>query len=340
MKWNSLLQKTARKVSRKGGDRLKLFSVWGAHLMGQRYIGVFIDPILACNLRCQMCYFSDHAYRATLQGRLTAEDCDQFAANLFPHALRLQIGCGAEPSLAPDLVIRLIQLGKQYKVPFIAVVTNGNLFTSDILQEAVTAGLNELILSLHGVRKETYESLMVGAKWERFISLLESLKKLNNPPAVRLNYTMNKDNIIELSALPDLIRDYPITTVQLRPIQKIGESAYQDFSMEPLLDVYDEIIEPTVRRLQTAGIEVFCPDKKKMSITATPPRHLAKLFEEVTYYYLSPQSNGPGIVDFRKVSFLDYTRKIHLAKKLFHAILLEKNTLSEKALHTTKKLNY
>ena len=169
---------------------------------------------------------------------------------------------------------------------------------------------------------------------------LESLKKLNNPPAVRLNYTMNKDNIIELSALPDLIRDYPITTVQLRPIQKIGESAYQDFSMEPLLDVYDEIIEPTVRRLRTAGIEVFCPDKKKMSVTATPPRHLAKLFEEATYYYLSPQSNGPGIVDFRKVSFLDYTRKIHLAKKLFHAILFEKNTLSEKALHTTKKLNY
>ena len=143
-------QRLARTLSRKGGDRLKLLSVLGMHLLRRRYIGVFIDPILACNLRCQMCYFSDPEYRATLRGKLTTDDCEAIAPHLFPQALRLQIGCGAEPTLTPETMLRLVQLGKKYHVPWISVITNGNALTEETLQALVTAGLSELTLSLHG----------------------------------------------------------------------------------------------------------------------------------------------------------------------------------------------
>lgn len=333
-------QRLARLLSHKSGDRLKLLSALGMHLMRRRYIGVFIDPVLACNLRCQMCYFSDPAYRASLRGTLTSSDCEQVAAHLFPHALKLQIGCGAEPTLAPQKMLRLVQLGKQYHLPWISIVTNGNALTEETLRAIVAAGLDELTLSLHGTTEETYERLMVGAEWHRFITLLGWIKELASPPAIRLNYTVNRDNLEELSHLPDLVSDYPIKTIQIRPVQKIGETAYQDFSMAPLLAAYDRVIEPTVRRLRAMGIEVYCPDSKKMSDTPQPPRLLARLFEEVTYYYISPQSFGPEGNDFRSVSLRSYARQSGLVRRLCRAIFTQRNHLSEREAHTTKKLNY
>ena len=313
-------QRLARTLSRKGGDRLKLLSVLGMHLLRRRYIGVFIDPILACNLRCQMCYFSDPEYRATLRGKLTTDDCEAIAAHLFPQALRLQIGCGAEPTLTPETMLRLVQLGQEYHVPWISVITNGNALTEETLQALVTAGLSELTLSLHGTTQATYERLMVGAEWQRFVTLLEWLKALGR--------------------LPDLIRDYPVRTVQIRPVQKIGESAYKEFDMAPLVAAYDRVIATTVERLCAEGIEVICPSSKKMSQTAKPPRRLAKLFEEATYYYISPQSFGPQDVDFRSVSLRNYARQSHLVGRLFRAIFTQRNTYAERDTHTTKKLNY
>ena len=333
-------QRLARTLSRKGGDRLKLLSVLGMHLLRRRYIGVFIDPILACNLRCQMCYFSDPEYRATLRGKLTTDDCEAIAPHLFPYALRLQIGCGAEPTLTPETMLRLVQLGKEYHVPWISVITNGNALTEDTLRALVTAGLSELTLSLHGTTQATYERLMVGAEWQRFVTLLEWLKMLDNPPAVRLNYTVNRDNLEELSRLPDLIRNYPVGTVQIRPVQKIGESAYKEFDMAPLVAAYDRVIATTVERLRADGIEVICPSSKKMSQTTKPPRRLAKLFEEATYYYISPQSFGPQGVDFRAVSLRSYARQSRLVGRLLRAIFTQRNTYAERDTHTTKKLNY
>ena len=181
---------------------------------------------------------------------------------------------------------------------------------------------------------------MVGAEWQRFVTLLEWLKALDNPPAVRLNYTVNRDNLEELSRLPDLIRDYPVRTVQIRPVQKIGESAYKEFDMAPLVAAYDRVIATTIERLRAEGIEVICPSSKKMSQTAKPPRRLAKLFEEATYYYLSPQSFGPHGVDFRAVSLRNYARQSHLVGRLLRAIFTQRNTYAERDTHTTKKLNY
>ncbi len=39
--------------------RVKYLSLLVAHLTGMRYIGVYIDPVMACNIRCRMCSFSD-----------------------------------------------------------------------------------------------------------------------------------------------------------------------------------------------------------------------------------------------------------------------------------------
>ena len=57
-----------------------------------------------------MCYFSDDEKRKEMHGNLTKQDMENIAEALFHRALKLQIGCGAEPSLYKNLV-EIVRLG-------------------------------------------------------------------------------------------------------------------------------------------------------------------------------------------------------------------------------------
>ena len=62
-----------------------------------------------------MCYFSDAEAAKNMHGKFTTDDLEVIAKALFPRALRLQIGCGAEPTMSQNL-LQLVKLGKQYGV--------------------------------------------------------------------------------------------------------------------------------------------------------------------------------------------------------------------------------
>lgn len=40
-------------------QRLKNAALWVLHVLNRRYLSVYFDPVLACNLRCKSCYFSN-----------------------------------------------------------------------------------------------------------------------------------------------------------------------------------------------------------------------------------------------------------------------------------------
>ena len=70
-----------RRFSQLGGNRMKLAALWLMHVTHRRYIGVFIDTLLACNYRCRMCYFSNEEERQKRHGgRLTNEQLEQSEA--------------------------------------------------------------------------------------------------------------------------------------------------------------------------------------------------------------------------------------------------------------------
>lgn len=180
-------------------NRLKLLLIFFAHLLNRRYYSVRIDPVFACNLRCRMCYFSKS--RKSQPGKFTREELELIGKNIFRNALQVMVGCGAEPTLYPDFIY-LVELAKKAGVPHVGLVTNGQLITSEDLEKLNSAGLNEFILSIHGLNKATYETFMVGASWEKLINLLDAVKLLNSRAklnfSIRFNFTANPDNIDEL----------------------------------------------------------------------------------------------------------------------------------------------
>ncbi len=308
------------------------------HLFKRRYIGVFVDPVLACNLRCRMCYFSDENKRKEMNGVMTEAQLNAIAKALFHRALKLQIGCGAEPTLFAHLN-NLITLGKQHRVPYISITTNGQLIDEKILVNYIHSGLDELTLSMHGVEKLTYEYLMENAEYEKFLNLLSSFRSIKSKyPGfkIRINYTMNELNFAELGNLFSLEGADSIDVLQLRPIQKIGESAYDNFSHQAIAEHYDEVINKLRTLCEVKNIVFIAPNKSSF-VEYENENTSSDQFVEATYCYASPRFCWKDGFDPFTDTFESYSKKHKLAWKYFKGIFIKEADLTEQV---TKKLKY
>ncbi len=315
-----------------------MFGIWAYHLLGKRYYGVFLDPVLACNFRCRMCYFSDPVKRSSMKGVLTKTQIDKIAWSLFHRAMKLQIGCGAEPSLDANLAY-IVKLGREYKIPFISVTSNGHLITMDKLRELAGEGLDELTLSMHGATKETYESLMVNGCFDRFKELLADFAEVHKAyPSLklRINYTVNADNVEELALLPELLDGIPVETIQLRPVQEIGNSDYTNFSLDKIASCYDSVIEPLIIKCKKRGITIIVPTKQNISCLEEESDDGDQRIEKATYFYVSPKNCWRSGYDYNEYRFEEYCKRNKIGMELFKSVFSK--TKSKKEF--TKKMNY
>lgn len=314
--------------------RLRHLGVYLFHLFGKRYFGVFVDPVFACNLRCKMCYFSDDQIRKSkLTRALTEEEVEQIANAFFHRAMKVQIGCGAEPSLYKNNA-HIISLAKQKGVPYVSMTTNANLYKEDDWKELLDAGLDEVTLSLHGVEKDTYEYFMTNANYEAFLDSLKSLTKLKKlyNLNVRVNYTVNKDNLRELARFFDVFNEYSIDYLQVRPIQQLGDTAYSDFSWNDIVEQYDSVIEKLRNEAKERGVTYIAPTKDDL----TKEENESSSITESTYFYFNSRWHWKEDFDMEKDTYESYAKRTHLGRKLFRKIFLkEKNNLKNK-----KNLNY
>ncbi|MEK7830386.1 MAG: radical SAM protein, partial [Acidobacteriota bacterium] len=69
--------------------RVKFAAVLAAHHLNLRHLFLRFDPVMACNLRCQMCYFSDDQFRKDNKGVFKPEEIDRLARMFFPKAVQL-----------------------------------------------------------------------------------------------------------------------------------------------------------------------------------------------------------------------------------------------------------
>ena len=312
-------------------------ALWLLHTFKRRYFAVNFDPILACNLRCKMCYFTDENYIKKLKGQFTREDLDIWAKQSLPQALKLQVGCGAEPTVYKHLD-RVFELGKQYKVPHISLTTNANLLTREKLTQWIENGLGEITVSLHGVYRETYEELMSKGDYDKFIQALQligELKKSYPNVLLRINYTFNEDNFQELTDFFKVFGQYAIDIIQIRPISKIGDTAYHNFSLEKIVPVYDNFIKAFKTLASKHQITLLAPAGKDNLLQR---ENDSSLIFNYTYFYVSPTHFWKTDFDWQNQSFRDFTKQIGWGKELFSNIFKNKKQLQH--LLKDQNLNY
>lgn len=313
--------------------RIKFLGLYLLHKFNKRYLAVNLDPVMACNLRCKMCYFTDEDYVKTLKGQFSEGDLKQVAKTIFNRALKLQIGCGTEPTLYKKLP-ELVALGKQYKVPYISLTTNANLLNEEKIEALLKAGLNEFTISLHGVTKESYEAFMKKASYEKFHNAFKAFSKLKSKYnfKVRINYTFNKDNFYELTQIFEHFDGKSFDILQIRPIQNIGNTEYNDFDLESLREDYPKVIKNVRQHCKTNNITLLTSDE----IPSKRQINDSSLIFDYTFCYVSPQKFWKEGFDWKSQTFNQYSKKIGWSKTLFFNAFKSKKQLKS----LSNRLNY
>jgi len=307
-------------------NRLKILGVSVLALFNKRFYSVFLDPVLACNFRCLMCYFSAPSYKPS-HSKFELENLPIVADKFFKNALKLQIGCGAEPSLYKHNV-EIIQLAKKYGVPHISFTTNASLLNFDKIYELVSAGLDEIIVSMHGTSKEVYEKMMPGSNFEKFNEILSDISKIKNEFPnfkLRINYTVNPDNINDLNNFEYYLKNYSIDILQIRPIRKVQNSIYNDFDLKRKQEVYTKIV---------SNLELLCQKYNVISII-TPKIPDAKIMRKVpnvaeyTYCYVSADYWGEDGFKGKDMSYRKFLFKTGFFKSIIKDVFFTKSRLIE-----------
>lgn len=306
-------------------NRLKFLGVLAAETLGLRYSVVRLDPALACNLRCAMCYYSDPDWFAGNAGpRFTPDQIRAVADAFFPEALQLFIGCGAEPTMWKGYP-SIVELAKARGVPFVSLVTNAQLLRRPEVERLVAHGLDEITVSIHGTDEATYERLMTGARWQRLhdnLALLEAVRQEAGGgkgggargPALRLNFTANNDNVGQIADILAVFGRYRPKTVQIRPIiAGFGNTAYTDTDLARSLPAYEAGVAELRRQCAAAGVRLLANTADPL---ARGTNRKAVVYEHAVLRYIGPQRVWKEGYDPAALPYPAFKRRIGFRRSL------------------------
>ena len=298
--------------------QLKYAAILAADLLHLRHLIVRLDAVNACNLRCGMCFFSDPSWRKeNMKGQFTKEEVERLAAMFFGEALQVHIGCAMEPTMYRDYPW-LVELAKRYHVPFVGFTTNGQLLSESALERMSAAGLDEITLSTHGVHKETFEALMPGADFERFLDALATIDGVKSKngvsrPHLRLNYTICPRNLAELDGFFEVYGRYRIATLQLRPVADFGATSYTDKNLAPHLNRYNAVIERMIAECRRRNIALLA---NRIDPVHVRPNQAAEVYRTGILRYLNPNVVWRPDFDWRESDYRTHKRRIGWRREL------------------------
>ena len=300
--------------------RVKFASVLLAHQLKLRHLFVRFDPVMACNLRCTMCYFSNEKYSDQFKGVFTEAEVRRIAELFFPQTLQLVIGCGTEPTLYKGFS-KIVRLAKDYRIPFVGLTSNGQLLKEDDIEQFVGCRLDELTLSVHGVHKEMYERFMVRSSYDTFHEVLRMLDATKNRtkslfPKLRINYTVNPENLGDLQDFFKVFGAYNLKTLQVRPIIDFNGS-YRTLLDRRDLPTYNRIIERLTQECRQRGVTFLASKEDPMY----HEKNYNSVILQAVRRHITPAVVWRPDFDWKNESYEAFCKRIHWTKHLRMLIL-------------------
>jgi MoaA/NifB/PqqE/SkfB family radical SAM enzyme len=176
-----------------------------------------------------MCYFANfdgvhfppfERPQLSPEGNLPVEVFEKIAADLFPRAWRVALGCAAEPMIHPRFK-EIIAIAGRYGVPDLWFPTNLLALTETTMEALIRGNVGTVAASIDGVTRETYEKIRVPAKWERLLyclDLFQAVRKRlgSRKPRLRIIFTWMRSNRAELSDMPAFAQAHGATELDVR----------------------------------------------------------------------------------------------------------------------------
>jgi MoaA/NifB/PqqE/SkfB family radical SAM enzyme len=206
---------------------------------------------LKCNLRCEMC-FSRKMAAIDLD-----RECLEKAIPYLEFCHRI-VWNDAGELFASSRTPEFLELMKRYHPPVSYVSTNAILIDR-YLDDILDGGLTDMSVSVDAVRRETYERIRAGGRWDKLIANLELLQRKKAErqsewPRLTFVYVAMRGNLAELPEFVDFAKRYggiAIHVLKLLPTPTGLERVEQ-----PTFEEEKAAYKQALRRAREIGIEI------------------------------------------------------------------------------------
>jgi radical SAM protein with 4Fe4S-binding SPASM domain len=197
----------ARNLYRKGGFnpvfylyRYRFNTLPDKFKTGEFPLDVIAEASNICNLRCSMCFQTDEALpvvKTTKVPHMSMETFTRIVDECAKYRLpALKLNWRGEPMLNKNF-IEMLRYAKIKGILEVTSLTNGTLMDESKSRDIVDAKMDQLVISIDGFTKATYEKVRVGADYDVVFKNLKNLLRIRGKrrkPFIRLQYTESEIN--------------------------------------------------------------------------------------------------------------------------------------------------
>ena len=149
-----------------------------------------LETFYGCNAKCVMCVMSLPPTRK--KGIMPVEMSKYILDELSPYTSqidKLDLFALGEPLLDPYIFQR-IKYAKEKGFRNIAISTNAELLDKEKQKKLLETGIDTVLFSIDGVKKETHEKIRRGVKFERVVENCQSIIKMRDEKDYKTRFVM------------------------------------------------------------------------------------------------------------------------------------------------------
>jgi radical SAM protein with 4Fe4S-binding SPASM domain len=216
---------------------LKRPFVWGLPL------SIAFEPTTSCNLRCPECPSGIRSFTRPT-GNADLSDFKILIDKVKTHVFYLTLYFQGEPYLNPAF-FDMISHAKKAKI-YTVTSTNAHYLNEDNCVKTIRSGLDRLIISLDGIKEETYSKYRIGGdlkKVEEGIrTMVETKRKLNSQtPFIAIQTIAFSHNEHELEEIKSLKEKWGVDYVLIKTAQVYHPEESELLPKNPKLSRYKQI---------------------------------------------------------------------------------------------------
>jgi len=203
-----------------------------AGLPPDRPLSVYMDQNNRCNLKCLMCGFNDARVTALRKYDMPRPLYDSIAAQIFPRTSFLVLSILTEPFMTRDFPDRL-EAVRRFGVPYSEIITNGTLLDERAIEKLLDAAITCLTVSIDGAPKRVYESIRIGANFEKVLGNVDLFLQRRRQrgltlPQLRINHVLSEPNIDHFAEFLALVERIRPEKIGVRTVSRMSEAAIQE----------------------------------------------------------------------------------------------------------------
>jgi cyclic pyranopterin phosphate synthase len=228
---------------------------------------------IQCNNNCIFCMEEDRESRARRLEKIDTATVERILAS-YPQRNEVLFTAG-EPTLRPDL-IDLVARARSLGYRIIGLITNARrLAYADYLQRLLSAGLNHLLVSVHGHTERLHDGLTRTPG-----SFAQSVEGMRNVAAARqqgwtlrfvATCVLNRRNLEHVADIVRFFRQFGADQVVFNAIQPVGRG---ERLFDRLVPRYSDMIAAMARGLAELGPDcehVYLVDVPRCVAVSLPP---------------------------------------------------------------------